>query len=586
MKNSAAFICMLAIVFAAGFAVLAATLWRVQVRGAAGWKQNQDVQITRRVRTVGARGRILDCEGRVLAECRAARNAVLRPEAFAGAGGKVKKRVAAAMETVKKLASALGRDVPFADDAIERHFMRSSVLPLTIFRDLDDRELAIVAEHGMDMPGIDIENECARTYPFGALACHVIGYTGSEIPSVGGEERLRNYHFVMPELRGRAGIEAYYDGYLRGAPGERLLNVNALGYATEKAGGLAAASDRAAGPDLHLTLDAKVQNALEKELEGVTGAGVVLACKDGAVVAMASSPKYDLNDLVPVLRGETYCALTNNPAKPLVNRALGGLYEPGSTFKPITALAAWRAGIDPDALYECKGIYKKTHCWDRWGHGFIGLKNAIEYSCNTYFLHLADIAGGTNVCAQARDFGLGRKTGIDLYGEAVGGVEPWMLQAAIGQGKVQVTPLQMAVVTVALATGGKIVTPHLKKREGEGNGAMPRMAKFPLKDYETVRMGLWAVTQTGTGRRIRTRTDENGKRHQLAVSCAGKTGTAERGTGEKRTKNTWAIAFAPYDKPEVAVALVVERGESGGTTAAPRVHTVLAAIFGEREEGR
>lgn len=566
------FLLALAGVYLAGFAVLAVTLWRVQVHQAADWKQDQDIQITRRMRTVGSRGRILDSRGRILAECRASRNAVLLPERFARAGAKLSTRVAAAMDNIRVLEKLLNRESGITEKKLERHFKRSSVLPLAVFSDLNDVELSIVAEHGMELYGFDIETQSVRHNPFGAMACHVLGYTGREIPALQGDEAMRRYHFVMPELKGRAGLESYYDQYLAGVPGEKTVNVNALGYVTGR-DGAPGGEDGFAGPDLRLSIDASVQRALEKELQGVTGAGVVISCIDGSVIAIASSPAYDLNTF-------SYEALLRDPEKPLFNRAISGQYEPGSTFKPVTALAAGAAGVDADATYVCTGIYKGTHCANRWGHGPLNLRSALAHSCNTFFLHLADETGGSNICAQAKMMGLGRRTGIDLYGESAGGVEPWQRQSAIGQGMLQVTPLQMAVVAAAIANGGFVLKPRLRAIEPWEEVKPADALEFAPATYAKVRQGMEDVGE----KYLQTWKDDRDVRHTLAVSTAAKTGTAERGPRNNRTKNTWMIAYAPADNPQIALSLVVENGESGAGTAGPRARNILKAIFGERQQ--
>jgi penicillin-binding protein 2 len=245
------------------------------------------------------------------------------------------------------------------------------------------------------------------------------------------------------------------------------------------------------------------------------------------------------------------------------------------------------------------------HCWDRWGHGPISLRTALQKSCNTFFCNLGTAIGTNAVISAAREFGLGARTGIDLGGETAGVVpdnewkratynERWYpgdtCQMAIGQGMLLVTPLQMAVVASALANGGKIFTPYLFARaEGQPRPEPVRTVHYPPDAIELVREGMRDVAERGTGRRILTRWEEpedgatRRRRFNLKVTCAGKTGTAEIGVGASRRKNTWVIAFAPYENPTVAIAMIVERGESGGSTVAPRVHAVLAHMFGEVE---
>ena len=222
----------------------------------------------------------------------------------------------------------------------------------------------------------------------------------------------------------------------------------------------------------------------------------------------------------------------------------------------------------------------RLHCWNRWGQGPMDLHHAIEQSCNPYFARIGYLMGTNTLFRAAREFGFEAKTGIDYSPERSGSLvtPPFYpglaCQSAIGQGRLQVTPLQMAVECATFANGGKVFTPFLKKRaEGSPPPEPVRTLTFKAEEIEYVRNGMRAVVEgsKGTGKAI----------GGLKVSCAGKTGTAQIGGGEK---DTWIIAFAPYENPTIAVAMVVERGDSGGKTVAPRVHAILASLFGEKEE--
>ena len=344
------------------------------------------------------------------------------------------------------------------------------------------------------------------------------------------------------------------------------------------------------GPDLTLTLDLGIQRAVERQLSGQRGACVVLDPRSGEILAFASSPTYDLN---VVRRMEKYEAFSADPGKPLLNRASGGAYAPGSTFKPVTALAALSLGFPATEEYGCNGVFElggmRLHCARRWGHGDLDLKHALMVSCNPFFCNLGLEAGTNALRTVAQAFGLGQRTGIDLGVDAAGVVpdgdwkmrtyhEKWFLgdlaQMSIGQGMLLVSPLQMALVAGAIGTGYR-VTPHLKAGLPPVRVPLP----FPSAHLDVIREGMRLVVagdggDSGSGWR-------GGEGVPVAVS--GKTGTAEIGRGETKRKNTWIIAFAPFDNPTIAIAMIVERGESGGKTVAPRVHNVLAGIFGENE---
>lgn len=608
MNPSRWFIVALGAVFVFGELVLGISLFRIQVLNVAESRESQAIQTIRRVRVPGMRGRILDRNGRVLAECRPSRCIQCNLEEFQRRGA-ASNTVAAVDAAIDDLSRALGIQRQTSPREIERHLQTASAIPLVVWQDLDESTFARFCERSHEFPGFADHVSAERTYPFGTLAAHVLGYTGRGDP-----EGFENdpVYFSEKEMKGRDGVESYYNRFLSGVTGEKRVRVDARGFRPTRAhqnlmddagdGDVAPAN----GLDLTLTLDIRIQASLERELEGVTGAGVVLDPRDGAVLALASAPTFNPNECVPTLTHAVYASLTNAPAKRGQNRAISEGYAPGSTFKPITALAGLATAWMPEDEYNCQGVYRlgdlRLHCWDRYGHGSLNLSEAIEQSCNSFFCNLGTAVGSNAVITAARSFGLGSRTGIDIGGEYSGVVpddewkfrwynEHWYpgdtCQMCIGQGMLLVTPLQMAVVAATLANGGRVYRPYLyARKEGAHTASVVRRIPYEADAIELVRKSMKAVVDTGTGRAILVRTEtEDGRRRRfrLKVDCAGKTGTAEIGRGETKRKNTWIIAFAPYEQPTVAIAMLVERGESGGKTVAPRVHKVLASIFGEEE---
>lgn len=611
MNPSRWFIAALGAVFVFGELVLGISLFRLQVLNVAKSRESQAIQTIRRVRVPGRRGRILDRNGRVLAECRPSRCIQCNLEEFQRRGAS-SNTVAAVDAAIDALSRALAIPRQISAREIARHLHTASAIPLVAWQDLDEATFARFCERSHEFPGFADHVSAERTYPFGSLAAHVLGYTGRSDP-----EGFENdpVYFSEKEMKGRGGVESYYNRFLSGVTGEKRVTVDARGFRPTRAhksimdetedGDVAPAN----GLDLALTLDIRIQASLERELEGVTGAGVVLDPRDGAVLALASAPTFNPNECVPALTHAMYANLTNAPAKRGQNRAISEGYAPGSTFKPITALAGLATAWMPEDEYNCQGVYRlgdlRLHCWDRYGHGSVNLSDAIEQSCNTFFCNLGTAVGSNAVITAARAFGLGSRTGIDIGGEYSGVVpddewkyrwynEHWYpgdtCQMCIGQGMLLVTPLQMAVVAATLANGGRVYRPYLYARR-EGAHIASAVRRIPYEDdaIDLVRKSMKAVVETGTGRAILVRTEqaqkpgERRRRFRLKVDCAGKTGTAEIGRGETKRKNTWIIAFAPYENPTVAIAMLVERGESGGKTVAPRVHNVLAGIFGEEE---
>ena len=611
MKTSPWFPLALGAVFVFGELVLASALFRLQVLNVANFREDQATQITRRVRVPGTRGRILDCRGRVLAECRPSHGIRCNLEEFQRRGAA--SNTAAAVDlAVERLSRELGIPRQVTSAQIARHLHTASAISLVAWQDLDERTFARFCEHAHEFPGFEDFTGVERAYPNGTLAAHVLGYTGrGELEGFEDDP----VYFSEKELKGREGVERFHNTYLSGAAGERTICVDARGFqlTRDRKGLLEDDADADIAPtpglDLTLTLDLDIQRVLEEELRDVTGAGVVLDPRNGAVLAMASAPTFDPNDCIPRLTSEAYASLTNAPMKRGQNRAVSEAYAPGSTFKPITALAALRYGWLPDDEYDCRGVYRlgnlRLHCWDRFGHGPLVLRQALEQSCNTFFCNLGTAIGTNAVLEAARAFGLGAATGLDIGGETPGVLpddawkrrqydEPWYpgdtCQMCIGQGMLLVTPLQMAVVAATLANGGKVYRPFLHARPDRVDDAQPvRTLPFPPADIELVRLGMKDVADKGTGRRILVRQTPPApgsyrrRSFRLNVDCAGKTGTAEIGRGATKRKNTWVIAFAPYERPTVAIAMIVERGESGGSTVAPRIHNVLACVFGETE---
>ena len=569
-------------VFAAGLAVLAVKLKEIQVDDAADFNYEKSRQSVRRVQTAGPRGRILDRRGRVLAGNRRCVSISCRPSAF-------RKRTwdataAAIAQAVSNAAAVVGRPSRLTARDIRRHVDTSLAVPLVAWSDIDEAALARFSENEWRLEGFFASETEERSYPFGSLACHLIGYVGRErATGDGGDQK---FNFREMELCGRSGMELRYNGFLAGVPGERRVLVDARGF-TEREWTVAPARR---GPDLSLTLDVDIQRAAEAQLAGCRGACVVLDPRDGSVLAFASAPGYDLRAFVPVLPHAVYDGLLKDPAKPLLNRASGGLYAPGSTFKPVTALAGLRLGWPAEEEYECTGVYlcgeMKLRCSRRWGHGPVDMCGAIKSSCNTYFCNLGQDIGTNALCTAARDFGFGAPTGVDFTDDK-GGVVPddawkrrtyaerWypgdLAQMSIGQGMLLVTPLQMAVAAGAIGTGW-LAVPHVRSGATPVRKALP----FDRAHLDVVRRGMRMVVDGGTGVLAGS---------GVPVAVSGKTGTAEVGAGERRRKNTWFIAYAPADRPAAALALLVEDGESGGGTAAPRAAEVLKAVFGGEVAG-
>jgi penicillin-binding protein 2 len=580
---------------------LAARLWWMQVTNAKLFQHNLSEQSIRRVYVPGARGQIRARDGAVLALNQPSYNLVLYLEELRRPG-RWQNTVTNVEATVQKLAQLLEQPPQLKRSDILAHIHKRLPLPLTAWRNLTAIGRARLAEQTLGMRGVAVEVEPARVYPEGPLAAHVLGYTRRVEPELGEDE---TFNYLEPEMKGAAGIEKRYDHALRGAPGEKIIAVDVSGYnyrfALPGLAGKLGQREPVSGRDVLLTLEPRIQRLAEHALEGVSGAVVVLDPNNGDVLALASKPGFDPNELTGVVSAQTWQALNLNPDKPLFNRALSGAFAPGSIFKPVVAMAALDLGrASPNTTYTCPGHYllgkARFNCWENLaGHGAQDLHGALMYSCNVYFFNLGLHCGPEVIHERSLEMGLGARTGIDLDGEVAGLIpdDAWKRRErkseggwrdgdtcnmAIGQGAVLVTPLQMANVTAALANGGKVWQPHLvlglRDELGVWQRTPPKLARvvpWNPAHLKLVRESMRDVINapTGTGRHAKV----------PGVIVAGKTGTAEVGRKGEGHKNTWMIAFAPYDAPRYAVAMLVEEGVSGGATVAPLLQKLLNGIF-------
>jgi penicillin-binding protein 2 len=581
-------IALLALVFTAGIVFLAMALHDVQVVRSTALSRDQLRQSVRRVQVPGPRGRIFDRNGVCLADNRASYCIAYYVEELRRRGGRGKwiNIINAVDADIERLAAELGIPRQISSVAVSNHVLQSLPMPLLAWRDVGQETLARWAEAVEPFPGVDVYIQPERIYPQGTTAAHVLGYVGRDRPlSLPGEK----IHFYLPEMIGKGGIENQYNQILTGASGGRLIRVDARGYKHAVWEGESPVS----GQDVRLTLDINIQRVLEKTLNGLRGAGVVIDPRNGEVLALASAPAFDPNEFVPVMSAGTWKRLNEDPSLPLFNRAVQGRYAPGSTFKPVTAFAAMmRPDFSPDSEHVCNGAFvlgnMRLRCWNTYGHGAISLRRAMEQSCNCYFCNLGNTIGYGAIYEQARQLGLGARLGIDLPSENPGllPTDEWKQQArqdrwrpgdtcqiAIGQGMLVTTPLQMAMLTATVANGGTLYRPHLVKQEGAPD--VIRKIEWTPEAIAMIHTGMHDVAAHGTGRRVQIR----------GTAVSAKTGTAEVDVRGRRQKNVWVTAFAPSEAPTVAVAIVVEDGISGGQTVAPMVRTVLLSVFGEGEGG-
>ena len=555
---------------------LAGQLWRIQVIRADEFAMSLDRQSIRRVRLPGIRGRIFDRHGEMLADnqplyCIALYTEELRQQ------GPWMRTIDHIDEVIDALAQVLELERQVDRSDIQRHVQRRLPLPFLAWRGLDAAAMARWAESGRVFPGVDIYVESERVYPQGEVAAHLLGYVGRADTT---REDENPYHYYLPEMAGREGVERSADRRLRGRAGGRLIRVDASGFKYEEHGEL----EPLAGEDIRLTLDLQVQLFAENILSNQLGAVVVMNPQNGDVLALASGPAFDRSALASQ---RAWRALMEDPARPALNRAIAGQYPPGSVFKPLVGIAGLvNDRISPETVFGCPGYFEiggtRFRCWLRRGHGALNLRGAIEQSCNPYFIETSLRTGYSRVYHMADSVGFGHPTGIDLHGEAAGLLpgDAWKRRergdawrpgdtanVSMGQGALLVTPLQMAVFAAALGNGGRIYRPRLFDDEANPPVMVQQMA-WPPEHLGALQAGMQDVIHgsRGTGRRA----------FIQGVHMAGKTGTAQFGTD--RT-HAWMILYAPVESPRYAVAMIMEDDVSGGITVAPRLRILMQAIF-------
>ncbi len=540
-----------------------------------------------------ARGLIYDRNGVLLAENVAAFRLEVTPEQ---------------VDDMPRMLAALGKVVPLGADDIKRfnalrkgrHGYESVPLRLK----LSEEEIARFSVNRWAFPGVEVVPYLTRAYPLGAGFAHTVGYVAridsDDLAALDAGDYAGTTHI------GKTGIERYYEERLHGDPGYEQVEVNADHRPLRVLDRVAPR----AGENLHLTIDAHLQEVAAAAFEGRAGAAVAIDPRNGEVLAMASVPSFDPNLFVNGISQADYSGLLANKDKPLLNRLLRGNYAPGSTMKPFVGLAGLELGLRKpgDTIlstgeFHIPGQSRGYRDDKRGGHGRVDLVQAIAQSVNTYFYSVALDMGIDRFADFMRKFGFGQPTGIDLVGEGSGVLpsrewkraqlnQPWYpgetVIAGIGQGYWVVTPLQLAHAVATLAAHGVPHVPHLLRATQSGQDARPVPLPPPAPrpgvirnpdDWLAVKQGMIAVVSSGTARRIG---------GDFPYVIAGKTGTAER---YSRTDETWtdiatsAIerhqvlfeAFTPADDPRIAVVVVLEAGRSGAHDAAPIVRRILDA---------
>jgi penicillin-binding protein 2 len=578
------------------FLGLLAGYWRIQVGQHRFYLEQAERNRVRNLPVIAPRGKILDREGRVLADNFPAFSVLLMRENAS----------TLSPERVEGIRRGLGLDRDELQHLMEHTARLPRFQPIVLKQSATLDDIAFVESHRLEYPELDLIQVQQRLYPKREVAAATLGYVGEV-----SEEMIAKAGspYRPGDVVGKFGIERQYDQILSGQDGMRRVIVNSRG---EEVGSLTAVK-ATPGNDLRLTLDLDLQMAAEAALSDRPGAIVALDPRTGEVLAMVSHPSFDPNVFAKHIDRPEWDKLASDPLKPMMNKVIQAQLAPGSVFKIVTATAALETGtIRPDFTVHCSGsvdIYGHTyHDWvfeKHKGHGSVDLHRAIIVSCDVYFYTLGKLLGIEKIDYFAKRLGLGARTGIDLPGEATGLIPSpeWVQRAfkrkwwagetmsvAIGQGAVVVTPLQLARMIGAVALGGTFCRPHLAFRDqllALGVDPPDTAARnFPLSEstLEALVRGMWGVVNEGEG------TGANGR--CPGIDIAGKTGTAQvvsvdlmkSAQNASFKNNAWFVGFAPSNKPEIVVATLVMQGEHS-TVAVPVVREVIKAYF-DKKAGR
>ena len=541
----------------------------------------------------GTRGMVFDRKGQLLIDSRPSFDLLFVPE-----------DAKEPETTLRRLAGFLERDEGELLGLLEENKGRPPFEEMVLGRDIDWRTLVAVETHQLDLPGVTLRIRPRRSYLLNSMAAHLLGYMGEIGPKQLKAQKEKGYG--MGDEIGQFGLERRWEELLRGRTGGQQVEVDALGRRVR----VLHEVEDVPGHSVFLTLDRDLQETAYEALQGKEGAIVALEVNSGAILTLVSTPAFDPNIFARGVTGEEWRALGQDRMHPLNNRAIQGQYPPGSTFKIVLAIAALEEKvIDPETPLQCHGSMafgnRVFRDWKKQGHGAVDLHKGIVQSCDVYFYQLGQRIGIDRIAKYARALGLGEKTGIALHDEKPGLIpdtewkmrrfgQPWFPgetpSASIGQGYVNVTPLQMANLMATVANGGTRYRPWFVRRVESLDGTLIReygpekIRSLELKEntLKHVRGALADAVNSGSG------TGGHAKSNMVAI--AGKTGTAQvaemRGAYVKSEQlsylirdHAWFVAYAPAENPVIAIAALVEHGGHGGTAAAPMAKKVIEKYF-------
>jgi penicillin-binding protein 2 len=586
---------------AAALGGLAARLYQVQVLDGERYATlAEENRISARL-IAPPRGRMLDRFGTLVAGNKLNWRALLIAEQTTDTG--------TVLDNVARIVALADYERARIERELHRH---RRYVPIMVREFLTWEEMAAIEVNAPDLPGVLVDVGTTRMYPYGEQLAHIVGYVAPPSEAdVADEPEL-----ALPGIRvGRAGLEKQYEPDLRGTAGAVQLEVNALGRVIRELD----RQEGTPGGELGLSLDTVLQQQVLRRLGDQSASAVVLDCRNGEVLAMGTTPSFDPSLFNSGVSQTQWLEWARDKRTPLLNRAIAGVYAPGSTFKMAVALAGLEARVvSPGDVVYCPGFLDvgnaRFHCWRQGGHGPLNLRGGLKNSCDVYFYETARRVGIDRIAAMAHRLGLGTELEIDLPGARDGFIptREWRLGhghawnigdtvvSGIGQGYIQVTPLQLATYAARIATGRK-VEPHLARKIAGTMQPGARPEDWPSLDFSerslrVVREGMWAVVNEGGG------TAPGARLPEARWQMAGKTGSSQvrRVSRELRegghfdsSKLPWQfrphalfVAYAPYDAPRYAVSVVVEHGNAGAAAAAPIARDVMMDALRRDPAGR
>ena len=573
--------------------LLAAKLYQVQVVEGTRYRTLSDSNRISARMIAPPRGRLLDRFGVAMAGNNLNWRALLVAEQT--------DNVANTLDTFSRIVALADHERARIDREVHRH---RRFIPITVREFLSWEEMAAIQVNAPDLPGILIDVGASREYPFGPALAHVIGYVAPPNEQDVADDAM----LALPGIRvGRAGMENYHEPRLRGRAGAVQLEVNAVGRVIRELD----REEGIPGKDVALTIDTQLQQSVIERLGEESASCVVLDARNGEVLAMVTNPSFDPSLFDSGISQAQWVQWTNDRKAPLINKAAAGLYSPGSTFKMVVALAALEARtISFTDTISCPGYLdygdRRFHCWREFGHGSLDLHGGLKNSCDVFFFELARRTGIDRIAAMANRFGLGTKLEIELPGTRQGLVptrawslaqgRPWnvgdSIVCGIGQGYIQITPLSLATMAARIASG-RVIQPHLTRavngvaQPGATAAEWPSLG-LPERNMKAVRQGMWAVVNEPGG------TAPLARLPLPDVQMAGKTGSVQirnvsreqREHGYKTDNLPWEfrphalfVAYAPYNAPVYALALVVEHGNAGAQAAAPVARDIMVDVL-------